>query len=230
MNGIFQLYKVLPSSLRNTLASTVVNQLRQLELKSEKEYQETHPKAELQAEHIKDLTMLTDKPALLDVLPKNSTAAEIGVFRGDYSEKILSRAQPQKLHLIDVWDEQTYEGHWSRVKTRFEDKINQGQVEMNRGYSTEELQKFDDKYFDWVYIDTNHSYETTAKELELCRHKVKSGGIIAGHDYVKGSWAPRVRYGVVEAVNEFCVKHNWGMVYLTIESHGNHSYALKELQ
>lgn len=37
------------------------------------------------------------------MLPKGGNWAEIGVFRGDFSEEILSVCRPEALHLIDPW-------------------------------------------------------------------------------------------------------------------------------
>jgi len=36
-------------------------------------------------------------------LPKGGTVAEIGVASGDFSDQILDRSSPEKLHLIDPW-------------------------------------------------------------------------------------------------------------------------------
>jgi predicted O-methyltransferase YrrM len=77
------------------------------------------------------------------------------------------------------------------------------------------LQTFDNGYFDWVYIDTDHSYKLTRQELEICRDKVKDGGIIAGHDYHMGNWVEGHKYGVIEAVYSFCVDFEWEIIYLT---------------
>ncbi|MEX0773138.1 MAG: class I SAM-dependent methyltransferase, partial [Balneolales bacterium] len=82
-------------------------------------------------------------------------------------------------------------------------------------------------YFDWIYIDTDHSYETTRDELRLYASKVKQGGIIAGHDYVKGNWITTYRYGVIEAVHEFCVNNDWELIYLTAEPIENQSFAIR---
>jgi hypothetical protein len=80
-----------------------------------------------------------------------------------------------------------------------------------------------------IYIDTSHAYEQTKKELEISRLKIKRGGIISGHDYCQGNVNKALNYGVVNAVNEFCVKHNWEIIYLTLESDGFSSFALKKI-
>ena len=46
---------------------------------------------------------------LLDILPKNSIGAEIGVHKGDFSRKILRTVSPEALHLIDRWRHETSE-------------------------------------------------------------------------------------------------------------------------
>lgn len=40
---------------------------------------------------------------LLRLLPKESIGAEIGVWKGDFSEEILRLVRPRELHLIDPW-------------------------------------------------------------------------------------------------------------------------------
>jgi len=86
-----------------------------------------------------------------------------------------------------------------------------------------------DQHLDWVYLDTDHSLETTRKELELLLPKMKAGGIIAGHDYIQGNWVGGIRYGVVEAVREICVNENWELIYVTHELSTNPSFAIKKL-
>lgn len=53
---------------------------------------------------------------------------------------------------------------------------------------------------DFVYIDANHLYEYVKKDIELYYPKVKSGGIIGGHDF-------RADTGVAKAVLEFIEKN-----------------------
>ncbi len=226
---INKLYKLLPAALRNKILSTVTRRVRHIQKIRDMEVEERLPKIDLKSEHIMNLKILTNKLAILDVIPKNSVVAEVGVSHGKYSENILSVTQPKKLYLIDSWTQERYKGRGLTVEKKFEREIKLGQVIIKEGFSTTELAKFDDGYFDWVYIDTDHTYDTTAKELEICCHKVKPGGFIAGHDYNIGSWVSRIRYGVVEAVNEYCVKYNWEMLYLTHEYHRNLSFVLRQI-
>jgi len=186
------------------------------------------PFTALKDKHIQNARFVLDRLALLRDFPPNGVCAEIGVASGDFSQKILDISQPQKLHLIDMWSSDRYGLECENlVLSRFSKEIASEQVMINRGRSTDVLSAFSDGYFDWVYIDTVHDYTVTAKELEICRHKVKKGGIIAGHDFVMGNWKSRIKYGVIEAVYEFCEKNNWEFLAITMELNGN-SFAVKE--
>ena len=59
---------------------------------------------------------------------------------------------------------------------------------------------------------------------------MKKGGIIAGHDYIIGNWNDGHRYGVIEAVREFCLKYHWEMIYLTHELDDHPSFAIREME
>lgn len=118
-----------------------------------------------------------------------------------------------------------------QTSARLEDSIARQQVVLIQAKSEAALARFDDGVFDWVYIDTDHSYQLTSLELDLCCRKVKPGGIIAGHDYIAWEYSnPLNRYGVIEAVAEFCVTRQWEMIYLTNESHRHLSFALRQMQ
>jgi len=188
------------------------------------------PKVQLQQRHLGNLKVVPDRTAFLEALPKGGVVAEIGVDHGDFSARILSITRPERLHLIDVWSSSRYHGGLEKVvRDKFATELASGQVKIDLGLSTEVLPRFTDGYFDWVYIDTDHGYIVTAAELEIARSKVKAGGIIAGHDYVTGNWDGGVRYGVVEAVHEFCVKHDWELILLTHETDRHLSFAIRAI-
>ena len=183
----------------------------------------------LERKHVKNIKHVVDRIELLEIFPPNGTAAEIGVDKGEYSEEILRIASPKKLHLIDSWSSDRYnDSLFEAVTNKYADLIAENIVEVNRGLSVDVLETFDDSYFDWVYIDTDHSFSNTLQELELCSKKVKPEGIIAGHDFFIGNWITGYKYGTMEAVYKFCHEFEWEIIYLTTEIVYN-SYALRRL-
>lgn len=85
-------------------------------------------------------------------------------------------------------------------KTRY---VGDDRVTVERTTSLEAAAKYPDEYFDFVYIDGNHKYEHCKNDLVTWWPKVKTGGIIAGHDYIN------VRdFGVIRAVEEFKSENN----------------------
>ena len=187
---------------------------------------EAMPQATLSAEHTRDCRVLPDRHILLDLMPKGAVCAEVGVAFGDYSAEIIARTTPSKLYLVDAWGSARYEDGLRQVEERLKGPLSAGQVEIRRGFSTVVLAALPDDHLDWVYIDTNHSFETTMAELTLCDRKVKADGLVAGHDFCTGNVVAPVPYGVIEACNQFCVAFGWQYKYLTLESHGYFSFCL----
>ncbi len=199
--------------------------------KEEKEYQKRFPSPVLTDIHLRNLKIISDRDAMLNLLPKNGIIAELGVDEGLFSKEIISKCKPQKLHLIDAWDSMQYTiEKMETTKQNLKMELMDNNIVFHKGFSYIELEKFEDHYFDWVYIDTDHSYETTKKELNSCLKKVKTDGLITGHDYVTRCYNNFTRYGVVEAVNEFCVEHNWEFLYLTHENNRHISYTIRKIR
>ncbi len=189
------------------------------------------PCVELERSHLKNASLLTDRLELLKELPSGGTVAEIGVDEGEYSAKILELARPATLHLVDAWGSERYsESKKKRVEGRFRGRIADGTVRIHRGLSTEVLPRFEDASFDWVYIDSDHGYRTTAEELRLASGKVKPEGFLAGHDYATGNFERGIRYGVIEAVHEFCVREGWELRFLTAETRRHRSFAITRME
>lgn len=158
---------------------------------------------------------------LLNILNKNMTICEIGVFKGEFSKTLFNTCLPNKLHLIDIFEGDMCSGdkdgnnivwtnlneEFSKIKLFFE---NENNVFIHKGFSYDIMNTFDDEYFDMVYIDGDHSYEGVKKDLAISLNKVKNGGLICGHDYISSRFE-----GVVRAVNEFCLENNLKINYLT---------------
>lgn len=221
---IRKLLKLLPSR-------EVVRFASQKIMEAKEATEKLLPKKELEPVHIANCVVLTNRTALLEKLPAAGNVAELGVDKGDFSRKILDINKPSKLHLVDAWDTARYgEDKAQSVQKKFENERISGKVQLHRGYSTKRAADFPDAYFDWIYIDTNHSYQTTYEELRAYAPKMKPGGLMAGHDFINGNWFTGLRYGVREAVYEFCVEEGWEFVYLTMEIGDNPSFAIRKME
>jgi predicted O-methyltransferase YrrM len=188
------------------------------------------PKVPLREEHTRNCRLLLDRVALLKALPAGAVGAEIGVDQGEFTQLILQHAQPAVLHLVDNWATRRYnDAKADAVKARFAERIADGRVVLHRALSLQAVGDFADASLDWIYIDSSHAYDVTAGELRAYAPKMKPGGIIAGHDYSMGNWEKGFRYGVIEAVHEFCVRDGWELLYLTIEPTERQSFALRKL-
>jgi hypothetical protein len=158
---------------------------------------------------------------MFDILPKGGTVIEVGVFDGDFSERILALNEPKKLHLVDPWftkdDGTLYDGptqefsskaqasaalefQYQHVISRFSGEIASGRIEMHRMLSQDAAPLFPDGHFDWAYVDASHFYDDVKNDLAMFFPKLRKGGYIAGDDYDRrGIWD----HGVTRAVDEF---------------------------
>ena len=104
------------------------------------------------------------------------------------------------------WSPEIFIGNYQIAHDRLGQYPN---VEFIRKYSMDALADFKDESLDFVYIDANHSYKHVRKDIAGWIKKVRIGGIISGHDYVK---ARNSKSGglidVKKAVHEFTEKNN----------------------
>ena len=182
------------------------------------------------AHHLENCRLVPDRLELLRLLPKNAIIAEIGVANGDFTECIEKVCLPKKLYLIDVFNSKRY-GDASRrlIESRFSSQIVSGKIVLKLGMSIDVLKEFPNEYFDWVYLDTDHTYSTTCQELDLLKFKVKKNGIISGHDYSMFNLRGDLRYGVIEAVHKMMVEDSWEIIYLSMETAHDRSFAIKRM-
>lgn len=224
------LKKIIPKSIKRKLLNHYDLIFKKKHIKETEYFEIIIPKYNLEAKHLKNLKGIVNRKELLKLLPKNGIVAEIGVDEGHFTKEILEFNSPNKLHLIDVWNTDRYhQGKREQVEITFKNEIEKEKVVLNLGFSTEVVQDFPDGYFDWVYIDTTHCYKNTLQELEMYSVKIKPGGFLAGHDFIIGNWKGLVKYGVIEAVYEFCIKNNWELIYLTFDYREHPSFAIRKI-
>jgi len=119
---------------------------------------------------------------------------EIGTF---YGANILSVANTyglhndSKLYCIDPWEEyddySEYKNQQSTIYNSFINNIENSGVKdkiiINRGYSNLQIPKFQDEFFDIIYIDGNHEPEYVLEDAVLSFRKLKKNGIMIFDDY-----------------------------------------------
>ncbi len=180
------------------------------------------------------LLVFTSREKFLHLLPKGGVVAEIGTFRGDFSQAILDNAEPECLHLIDPWDYQEkenyqvdesnvskeeHEENFDHVRQIFKKEIAAGRIVLHRKMSVDAAKDFPDRTFDWIYVDGDHTYDAVSADLETFAPKVKQGGLILGHDYANYPGTGDLNYGVIEAVDAFLSSLRFNFLALTAEGH-----------
>jgi predicted O-methyltransferase YrrM len=119
---------------------------------------------------------------------------EIGTF---YGANIISVAKTyglhndSKLYCIDPWDDYDeypeYKNEQSSIYNSFIRNVENSGVKdkiiINRGYSNIEIPKFQDEFFDIIYIDGNHEPEYVLEDAVLSFRKLKKDGIMIFDDY-----------------------------------------------
>jgi len=158
----------------------------------------------------------------LALLPQGSVGAELGVETGYFSAQILERVDPRALHLIDC--------DLSRIQyDRFpiRSAIDAGKVTLHQGNSSDALQHFGDAFFDWLYIDADHSYEGVRRDIAQSVRVVKPDGVFVFNDYTQYSPLEGIGYGVMKAVNELCLAHDFELIALGLQGLGYFDVAIK---
>jgi hypothetical protein len=157
---------------------------------------------------------------LLDKLPKNLKVAELGVFRGDFADELFNRMSPKELYLVDIWSGEFGSGDKDgnnhmiikNMEEVFYDLKNHykyfDNVHLFRKTTIDFLNSISDNYFDMIYVDADHCYESVTKDLELSFKKLKNSGILCGHDYINGTQ-------IEAAVNNFCRNFNQNIISIT---------------
>ena len=132
-------------------------------------------------------------------------AAEIGVQRYGYFSYYLLRHSDLALYSIDIWGGRHTEaitGASIEAEARSHLAEFGSRSNVMRSASIDAATMFNDSTFDFIYINGNHRKESVTDDMQAWYPKVRSGGILAGHDYVD---VPHC--GVIGAVDEFMASH-----------------------
>lgn len=137
-----------------------------------------------------------------------SRCVELGVHSGRSAAflavEINNSGKPAKLDLIDLFTNGSIHNRpriLSMIHSNFAtvrhivDKIIPSD-------SAEAASQYDDKSVDFLFIDASHEYDYVKKDIAAWLPKMKSGAIMAGHDF-EHIGSPGVCLAVMEAFDEW---------------------------
>jgi predicted O-methyltransferase YrrM len=139
----------------------------------------------------------------------SGTFVEVGSWLGRsasyFGVEIINSEKPISLHCVDNWLGGKELQHHEMVKSgqlynEFLKNIEpvKSVIVPKQKTSLEASQDYEDNSLEFVFLDAAHDYKSVTEDIKAWYPKVKSGGILSGHDYEPG-WS-----GVVAAVDEFC--------------------------
>lgn len=190
-----------------------------------------------QLPNVHSMDEITDEAAgILAMVPNYSQieGVEVGVLRGKTSSILLLRRPGLFLHMVDpFWtkgivkddpndvEAAAYRNTTFAAARRKVHKLPSAEAAADRLL-------FYDGWYDFVYLDADHRYEHVLADCRAWWPKVRSGGVLCGHDYgrerPRGTLEDQGDWGVERAVKEFLAevglelfhedrrRTNWGVL------------------
>ncbi len=139
----------------------------------------------------------TGFPALINGM-NLEVGIEIGVRHGTYSKLLLENSNIKLLYGLDSFP-------YSDMLPATKDNLSRfgTRSQIIKGFTPDESNNFNDDFFDFIYIDANHTFEAVYDDLVAWWPKLKMGGLFAGDDYTYLTNPGEGKYGVVPAVDGF---------------------------
>jgi|WetSurSiteA1Bulk_404760.scaffolds.fasta_scaffold00135_2 hypothetical protein len=148
--------------------------------------------------------------ALSEEYSNFSTFIEVGVWEGMSISYLATLLKPRfgriSIYAVDLFDQTHVYKDNHKINTKvpnIKEVYNNNLVSAGvrdmifdiQGVSWEVSSDFEEKSVDFVFLDAGHDYDSICKDLLSWSPKIKSGGVLSGHDY---------KYpDVMKAVNEF---------------------------
>ncbi|CEM34701.1 unnamed protein product [Vitrella brassicaformis CCMP3155] len=106
---------------------------------------------------------------------------EIGVYGMEFSDRLIRIWRPERFELMELRDRHEFKTR--RDLLHYEGRAAKVNVTWHQGFSWDIAGNFSDSYFDFLYIDGSHHYDSVLKDLHDFWPKMRSGAILAGHDF-----------------------------------------------
>jgi hypothetical protein len=188
----------------------------------------------LRQEHVEGARLFSDRNELIKSLSYlvKPSVAELGLAYGDFSRFLIDQLRPQCFHAYDVftmheqpiiWGKPTSEifnglTHRQFFDKRFQKEIAGGQVTVFEGDSSTNLNNRDDGFYDIIYVDAGHTYDSVLKDAMVSIKKLKRNGFLIFNDYIMFDYFANMHYGIVYVVNDLCVNHGWKITHFALQN------------
>lgn len=119
----------------------------------------------------------------IQCLPSNSIGVEVGSAYGESMAIFMKSGRVRELLCVDSW-----EGAMADREASFDMRADKwpGRVHKAKArscYVGNHYAQSGARKFDFVYIDAKHDYAHISEDIQIWRLAIKTGGILAGHDY-----------------------------------------------
>lgn len=146
------------------------------------------------------------RPSLRNLIGKKDlVGVEVGVYMGANSNDILGNLDIKKLYLVDPYFEEStiftsvnYKSFIVKEYAQNRLKEYNDKIVWIDDVSENIFYYIDDDYFDFVYLDGDHTYEWVMKDLVRFYPKIKDGGLFGGHDFDEETKGNQVKKAVVD--------------------------------
>jgi hypothetical protein len=154
--------------------------------------------------------------------------AEIGVHKGTYSEVLCQGNPEMELYCIDPWtvyesegvdepfaqNQEALDGFYEEAKKR----LALYHCNIIRKPSMEAVKDFKPGDLDFIYLDANHDFKHVTEDIAAWAEIVRSGGIVAGHDY--GHFKRRDQgQPAIKAIDNYVRDHGIKMLFLVNQNY-----------
>lgn len=160
-------------------------------------------------EQIDGYSSMYDQGELLNVIlnkvssHNNLKIIEIGVYKGRctalWNVELINKNISYEYYAVDHFlgsvEHNKDVDYWEITNNNL--SLILDKIKLIKNDSESESKNHPNDFFDIIYIDASHDYESVKKDINCWYSKLKDGGIICGDDYIDG-WP-----GVIQAVDEF---------------------------
>ena len=158
-------------------------------------------------------------------IPEGSTIVEVGAWKGRsaafLAEEFMKLNKKVTFYVVDIWEGDVSKS--SKLVNDADGNVTHNSKSINlyelflsnlkpfekyyfplKLKSVDASKRFENGSLDFVFIDGSHEYEDVYEDILHWKPKVKSGGILAGHDYTE--WFPGVTRAVDEQISKFITR------------------------